>query len=262
MTNCLQFWIIGHFKPFIKDTGLKSHQQSLVIFKPFIKDIFQIINNQLSFHALKIRLLKDECKTHTHNIQCGVIAIPNNIFNTNKNGFSNKYDLLHMLQRVIQNNNNKVKFKHDDCKLSNIIKQTSVHKVFKQFETYYIQNSQHWCSIGKNKNENFASNNQFGKNRDNYNSRNSRQSRDVIDVCIESVKSERLDIHQKVYNLFFMKNGQIIAENANEPGLRNGKMVLDFKNFEYLYAISSIRCDCAVNPRGSAYEVVECGFEK
>ena len=61
----------------------------------------------------------------------------------------------------------------------------------------------------------------------------------IIQVCVENTNNNR-------YCVYFVKNDKIVGKStyALQKIFENGRETLDFNRFDYLFALSCIRCDC------------------
>ena len=71
-----------------------------------------------------------------------------------------------------------------------------------------------------------------------------------IEINIEYI------IGNNEYYLYFMNNNVIIGDNQIKKEFINGKMKLDFVNYDYLFSITSKTCGCKdENINGFQYQV-------
>ena len=166
-----------------------------------------------------------------------VICIP-------KDKHSDIQNLEH-LKKVYKNSE---KFKYGKVTLFDIAKNNCSD--FKKFESYYafVQSGYYGpeINIGNEKRrENFYPSQSIIDFKQN----------DCVYVCIEYI------FENDEYYLYFVngKNDATIGSSlcSKELGLNYGKIRLDFENYDYLYALSSIKCDCdkKQNVKGFEYQV-------
>lgn len=228
-----------------------NHNTGSVLFKPFINHLF-IGNKNSKFHQchkMKIQMKHNDCEHDFYNnggywFQCGIICINRKKYNISiKSG--NEYKILNTIEKVFKMNE---KMEENGCSIGTIMKQNfdniNNSDCFKDLEGYYMKfghtthnyNSRYWCEFGKNDKNAYVKlydSNNNGWFESTYNDNYCLQTGDCVQVCIDNQ-----------YLYFLNHNNTIIGQDINEKEFKNGKIKLDFENYCYLYAISSMRCTC------------------
>ena len=222
------------------------HAFSLVVFTPYISDIF---DNKISsikkindkppdnfniVHDMKVSVTKCQCASFGNNhfwLHLGVICIPKNkkigfneIENTllsNKN-YASKKERLSLYFNQLRNASCGDDF--DDCDASNDDKSSK----WGDIESYFLEVSPSVTYMYIN---------------DIYKDLSSIKctKKDFFQMRIEG-NINSYDSNQ--YYLSFLKSDEIIGRDQKFNIFREGKIALNFDKFDYLFALSSDRCGC------------------
>ena len=174
-----------------------------------------------------------------------LMCVPRNIINktNNHNYMYNQFEDKLWLNKFSNIYQNIEKFPEESFCSGNVIhRNNNGNKIFKQLKVHYLMPQYHTiCEIlwrkGAGGHVRFSEDISFARYRD-----------DNISVGVHSGNNNN------EYCLYFMKNDKIIGANnlnlfvdsltKHDATFSNGDVKLDFKNFDYLFALSSIRCDC------------------
>ena len=182
-------------------------------------------------------LTKRECfgsgKWTNFSFGCGIICVPksNNCNNVTISKLKNFYE-------------NIKSFRNDAIGFWNLRKLNNIVAEFGSYQLFYCKldpASGAYVHIGKH-----DSPSEFYRNQESFDF----NENDWIDVCIDcNINNE--------YYLYFIngKNDEIIGNTCTiNDKFFNGKIKLDFENYDYLYALTSKRCDCDIKQNVKGFE--------
>ena len=206
------------------------YNQSMIIFTPYLSFVFNNINktNNITriIRKMKCQLITNNCQEKEFILQCGIIGIPKN---------DSSYNLKH-IKNVIENSqyfSSSVCDARDDLSLCNIMFQDGL-QCFRNCITHFVAINKFGTWYGYNFYDNHTLLDTYD-NKFNINNIN-----DTIEVCI------KYNTILKDYKCYFVQNNTLIGTNIvlNNACFENGKITIDFQNYDYLFALSSRRCDC------------------
>ena len=215
-----------------------DHNWSTIIFTPYLSDVFNNTDiNDLTTKVtqkMKISLKKNECNgLASCCFQCGIIGIP----------LIYKKDL-----KILKNSYENVKrFTHDHFSLSGM--ENIDPMPFLNCNSYFAG-----CDCPTSTRTYGYGHYTYIETYRNYFCHrflDTNDKSDCIEVCIDYIMSNN------EYYLYFMRNNQILGTKKSEKEFINGKIKLNFNNNDYLFALSSPRCECQLNKnvKGFEYEV-------
>ena len=170
------------------------------------------------------------------NFECGIISIPNH-HKTNVKEIKTNFENIKKFKNKINGN--------DDCGIDNIMMDESLP--FSNWESYYLyfgrkSMSFHFHNCWPEQTQTLVLSHSTSIIDKNNNQ---------IEICVEYI------IDSNEYYLYFIKNDNILGKDKTKTSFINGKVKLDFDNNDYLFALSSSRCDCdeRKNVKGIEFEV-------
>ena len=223
---------------------------STIIFAPFISQIILNHNDNNNNHIninYQMKVSLDKRKSNVNDCGCkmssafqiGLVCVPIAIMDSHDHGCNcNQFEHILWLNKFSSIYQNMNQFPNDTFCLGNILhrEKNNGDKIFDELKVHYLisvfgdQCEISWSKFG------YIQSNQDIR----FDNRNTNKN-DNICVCVDQ------------YCLHFTKNDQIIgnnvtresnSENDNDDMFSNGNLKLDFEKFDYLFALSSLICNC------------------